>query len=471
MTSVHLILGIFSLLLGFGLLMVLSASSIASIRNGHSAFAAFESQAFFAAIGFGGFLFASRTSTRMLRSLAFPAVAISLALLAAVLVTRPINGARSWITLGPKSFGIVFQPSEVAKLALLLWMAQVLAARRYALGSLRALLFPVVPIFVLMVALIMLEPDLGTTVSLGLVFMAVLWFGGAPWWIFAGMAGLGGAAVTALALLAPYRFARVNAWLHPDTAPASDTFQVFQGWYSMGHGGIFGAGLGQSIGKWGRLPNADSDFIFAIVGEELGLVGAGMLVLLFCLLAYTGLRIARRNVDPFIKIVAASATVWLVGQAVINIGYVVGLLPVTGIPLPMISRGGTSLVITMTVFGLLANFARREPHAAAALLSDGPSRLARFLGLGRRMPKPPKVRKPRERRTPPPQQVRPQQVRSGRSLRQGVPAAGGREDQRRRGHGLPAADRDPGSGRPGGPALRSGRSAGSDPRSGRSPGR
>ncbi|MEP6560773.1 MAG: FtsW/RodA/SpoVE family cell cycle protein, partial [Nakamurella sp.] len=143
-----------------------------------------------------------------------------------------------------------------------------------------------------------------------------------------------------------------------------------------------GVGLGQSRAKWSYLPNADSDFIFAIVGEELGLIGAGVLLLLFGLLAYTGLRIARRNVDPFVKIVASGCTVWLVGQAGINIGYVVGLLPVTGIPLPMISSGGTSLLITMVVFGLLANFARRETQAAAALHAGGGSRLARFLGIG-----------------------------------------------------------------------------------------
>ena len=162
-----------------------------------------------------------------------------------------------------------------------------------------------------------------------------------------------------------------------------NAWQLMQGYYGMGHGGIFGAGLGQSMAKWSWLPNADSDFIFAIIGEELGLIGAGILVILFGLLAYTGMRIARRNVDPFIKIVAASATVWMVGQAAINIGYVVGLLPVTGIPLPMISAGGTSLVVCMLVFGLLANFARREPQAAAALAAQGPGRFARFLGVGR----------------------------------------------------------------------------------------
>ena len=394
MTSWHLITAIFFLLLGFGLLMVLSASSIASFKvNGGSSFATFESQAVFAAVGLVGFVAASRVSTRVLRTFSFPMVAISILMLTAVLaVGRRIGGAKSWVEVGP----LQFQPSEVAKLALLIWMGHVLAARRNTLRSLRALLIPVLPVFVIMVCLIMLEPDLGTTVSLGLVFIAVLWFAGAPWWMFASLTAGAGLLFAYLANSAGYRVARIAAWLHPSTASADATYQIRQSLYGLAHGHIFGAGLGQSVSKTGWLPNADSDFIFAIIGEELGLIGAGLLLVLFGMLAYTGLRIARRNTDPFIKIVASAATIWLVGQAAINIGYVIGLLPVTGIPLPMISRGGTSLVITMVVFGLLANFARREPQAAAALRSQGPGRMARFLGIGVTGPKPSKPRKPRK---------------------------------------------------------------------------
>jgi cell division protein FtsW len=422
MTSYHLITATFYLLLGFGLLMVLSASSIASFHaNGGSPFATFENQALFAVIGLIGFFFASKVSHRLLRTYSFPLVAISLLMLAVVLVSRPINGARSWLVLGP----IQFQPSEVAKLALLIWMGNVLAARRNTLRSLRSLLIPVLPIFVIMVGLIMLEPDLGTTVSLGLIFIAVLWFGGAPWWMFAtlttGAAGL----VVYLANSAGYRSVRVLAWLHPENAPPAATYQIRQSLYGLGSGHIFGVGLGQSVSKTGWLPNADSDFIFAIIGEELGLIGAGLLLVLFATLAYTGLRIARRNTDPFIKIVASAATIWLVGQAAINIGYVIGLLPVTGIPLPMISRGGTSLVITMVVFGLLANFARREPQAAAALRSQGPTRMARFLGLGVNVPKPPKARKPQK-----PRKVKPERAKVS-SRPTARPRAGGVESSAR----------------------------------------
>ncbi|WP_188943666.1 putative lipid II flippase FtsW [Nakamurella endophytica] len=395
MTSWHLILAVFALLLGFGLLMVLSASSIVSFKQGSgSAFATFESQAVYAVIGSVGFVFAARVSPRFIRGASFPAVLVSLFLLAAVLVIgKKINGARSWIGVGSATF----QPSELAKVALLVWMAHVLAARRHTLRSLRSLLFPVLPVFVLMVALIMMQPDLGTTVSLCIVFFAVLWFAGAPMWIFGLLAAGGIAGVVYLSTSAGYRAARILAFLHPfDPAYQAWTYQVQQGWFGMGHGGLFGVGLGQSMVKWSWLPNADSDFIFAVIGEELGLIGTGLVLLLFGLLAYTGLRIARRSVEPWNKIVAAAATVWLVGQAAINIGYVVGLLPVTGIPLPMISAGGTSLVVTMLVFGLLANLARREPQAAAALYAQGPGRIGRFLGIDVQRPGDPR---PPSRRT------------------------------------------------------------------------
>lgn len=380
MTSFHLILGVFAVLLAFGLTMVLASSSVAALRSktGNS-FSIFENQTVFAVIGLLGFVVAMRISVRKMRQWSFLAVSVSILLLAAVLVPglgAKYNGARSWIDFGSVSL----QPSEPAKLALLLWMAHVLASRRHALRSPRALLIPVLPIFLCMCVLLMMQPALGTTITLSIVFFATLFFGGAPWWMFAGVAAVTGAAGTYLATSAGYRSLRITGFLNPQAHPELN-YQLTQGLYAMGRGGWFGMGLGQSMAKFGWLPNASSDFIFAIIGEELGFIGAALILILFAVLAYTGLRIARRNVDPFIKITAAAGTVWLVGQAVVNIGYVVGLLPVTGITLPMISTGGTSLVITMMVFGLLANFALREPHAAAARLSKRPGRAAAFLGL------------------------------------------------------------------------------------------
>jgi cell division protein FtsW len=376
LTSWHLILAVFGLLLVFGLLMVLSASAITDIGRHRGPFSTFEVQAIVAAVGLVGFVVCMRLSPKTLRRWSFPAVLVSIGLLGIVLLIGPrIGGARSWIPIS----GFTFQPSEIAKLALLLWMAHVLAARRLMLRSLRALLIPVLPVFLLIAGLIIAQPDLGTTIALSLVFFAVLFYAGAPWWLFAGLSAVGAAGAVAFAISAGYRSARVMSWLHPTK---DNSYQLYQGLYGMGHGGVFGAGLGQSVAKWGSLPASNSDFIFAIIGEELGLVGTGLVLVLFGLLAYTGFRIARRNTDPFIKIVSAGATVWLVGQAAINIGYVTGLLPVTGITLPMISTGGTSLLVTMVVFGVLANFARREPAAAAALHAQGPGLLARFLGIG-----------------------------------------------------------------------------------------
>ncbi|HET8590689.1 MAG TPA: putative lipid II flippase FtsW [Nakamurella sp.] len=397
MASLHLILAIFGLMLGFGLLMVLSSSSATAFRRSDSAFAVFVNQSTFAVLGLVAFFFTMRMPLRLMRTASTTAVIVALAMLVAVLVPgigSNYNGASSWINIGS---GLQFQPSEVAKLALLLWSAHVLAARRSTLRRLRSLLIPVLPVFLLMVGLVMLQPDLGTTVTLAIVFLSVLYFAGAPLWLFGGVASMGLAAVVYLATSAGYRAARVTAFLHPDTADPQFTYQLFQGLYAMGSGGLFGVGIGQSKMKWGRLPNADSDFIFAVIGEELGLLGTLTVVVLFALLAYTGLRIARRNVDPFVKIVAAAGTVWLVGQAMINIGYVVGLLPVTGLPLPMFSAGGTSLVITMVVFGLLANFARREPQAATALRGLGPRGLSAFLGIGTRTAAPASGRVTRRR--------------------------------------------------------------------------
>lgn len=385
MTSFHLMVGVSVLLLGFGLLMVLSASSITSYRGDGSAFSKFTSQAIFAGLGIPIFIVMSRISPRTLRVWAHPMLIGAYGLLGLVLVIgKKTFGARSWIELG---HGLQFQPSELAKLALAIWLGHTLARRRHEVRTFR-LIFWLSLNFILLAGLIMAEPDQGTTMVLGIVFFAALWFGGAPGWLFGLLLAGGGAGALYMGTSAGYRNVRIQAWLHPDDpALAEATYQVKQALYGMGNGGLFGAGLGQSKVKWSWLPNADSDFIFAIVGEEMGLIaGSLVILLLFGLLAYTGMRIARRNVDPFIKIVAATCTVWLVGQAAINIAYVVGLLPVTGITLPMISYGGTSLVVTMAVLGLLTNFARQEPQAAAALYSEGPGRMAAFLGIGRRPP-------------------------------------------------------------------------------------
>ena len=377
--SWHLLMAVFVLLLGLGLAMVLSSSAVTAFRTRADAFAVFSNQAVYAAVGLLGFGVAMAVPVRWVRRSAFPAMLVSIALLAAVLVPgvgAQYNGARSWLVLGSLSV----QPSELAKLALLLWMGQVLAARGRLPRSPRMLLMPVLPVFALMVVLIMLQPDPGHH---GRADASCSWRccssparrgGCSPAWPRAGLAGF-----FYLAMSAEYRLARLLSFIDPEAPPGVPTSccRACTGWATAAGSGSGSASRGRS-GATCRTPTRTSS------SRSRRGTGADRrrhpVLLLFALLAYTGMRIARRNVDPFVKIVASAGTVWLVGQAAINIGYVVGLLPVTGIPLPMISSGGTSLLITMVVFGLLANFAVANPPRPPRC-SRGGGRLARFLGM------------------------------------------------------------------------------------------
>ncbi|NMI00230.1 putative lipid II flippase FtsW [Pseudonocardia acidicola] len=380
LTSLHLILGVFGLLTLFGLVMVLSASSVEAFAAGGSSYSVFARQLMFCGAGLVLFWIGLRTPPKVVRALA-PAFLIVCAVLLALVLIPGIGsvrgGSRGWFTVG--SFG--FQPGEPARVALAMWGAHVLAARRAVMHRWKHALSPVVPVAMVLATLIVLEPDLGMTVSLGIVLIALLFFAGAPMRLLAALSGGALAGALILGLTAGYRQSRITAFLSPDADPLGPAYQATQALYSLADGGLFGVGLGQGRAKWSYLPNAHNDFIFAIIGEELGFVGAFAVLALFATLAYTGLRIAARNTDPWLRILCATLTVWLVAQAAINIGYVVGLLPVTGLQLPLISSGGSSLVVTMFAFGILANAARHEPEAVAALRSDGQGRVARLLGL------------------------------------------------------------------------------------------
>ncbi|MPZ64680.1 MAG: putative lipid II flippase FtsW [Pseudonocardiaceae bacterium] len=427
LTSLHLVLATFGLLTLFGLVMVLSASSVQSFTQDGSSYAVFTSQLVSCLAGLLMFWVALRLPVRWLRATSFAFLLGCVALL--VLVLTPLGvesqGAQSWLRLGPASL----QPAEPAKLALAMWGAQVLVAKRALLGQWRHLLVPLVPVAVLIFALVMLQPDMGTTMILAIVLLALLWFAGAPAELFGAIVVAAVAGAVTMAAVAGYRSARIESFLNPTADPQGVAFQARQALYSLAEGGWWGVGLGQGSAKWDYLPNAHNDFIFAIVGEELGFLGCLVVLLLFATVAYTGMRIAARNTDPWIKLVAATITAWLVGQAAINIGYVVGLLPVTGLQLPMISSGGTSLALTMFSFGLLANFARHEPQAVTALRSDlaprgggpaGGGRLVRLLRLRPPEPYQPS-RRPAGVRRPPPPAARPRARRpSPASMRGGA---------------------------------------------------
>jgi cell division protein FtsW len=367
--SVQLMLLSAAGLLGFGVLMAVSTTiAAAHDANGTgSIWSQSIKEAEFIAIGLLVFWFAVRLPPRAFRILAYPILGLSLIALFAVLVPGigvGVSGARRWIDVGP----LELQPSELAKVGMLLWGADLLA-RKQQLGTLRRarhLFVPLVPGFVAVSALVMAEPDLGTTCCFVLIVLGLLWMIGMPLRYFAGVLAMVAVSITALAVAAPYRLARLTAFTDPFKHAKTTGYHTVEGLYALASGGLFGVGLGQGTSKYGWVPNANSDFVFAIIGEELGLIGCLAVLGLFALFAYTGMRIVRRSADPFVRLAAGATTIWLCGQAVINIGYVTGLLPVTGIPLPMISAGGTSLIITFFVLGMLVSFARHESAAVKA---------------------------------------------------------------------------------------------------------
>jgi cell division protein FtsW len=315
-------------------------------------------------------------------------------LLVAVLIPgigRSSHGATRWINLPG---GLQVQPSEPAKLALVLWGADLLARKDKLLGDWKHVLIPLVPGTLLLVGLVMLEPDLGTTTVLIVVLLALLWVSGASGRVFGALGLSFGAGAGVLALSAPYRMARLVSFRDPFAHAAGSGYQAVHGIYALASGGWWGVGLGASREKWAYLPNAYTDYIYAIIGEELGLLGTLVVLALFALLGYAGIRIASRSRDKFTQLAAAGITAWLLCQALVNIGYVIGLLPVTGIPLPLVSFGGSALVPTLIALGMLLSFARREPGAAAALARrDGPMRkLGRLLHLPQSGARPSKAR-------------------------------------------------------------------------------
>jgi cell division protein FtsW len=395
----HILLAIFGLLTVLGLGMVLSASSVEAYTSDSSVYSLFKKQLAFAGIGLLVFWVAARLPLRKIRYLSGWAVLFCLGMLVAVLVIgHESGGSRGWFRFGPVSF----QPVEAAKVALALWGAHVLVQKKSLLRQYRHLLVPLIPVALVMFALVMLQPDLGSTVSLGIVVVALLWFVGAPMRLFGTVALGAGAGLLVLAIGAQYRLTRVLSFLRPGDDPSGAAYQANQALYALADGGLFGRGLGQGPSKWRYLPNLHTDFIYALIGEELGFVGAALVLGLFVMLAVVGLRIAARNADPWIRLVAATLTVSLVAQAAINIGYVVGLLPVTGVTLPLISYGGTSIVITMLMFGILANCARHEPEAVSALRSQGPGTFGMLLRLPAPDPYEAPVRRKPPRPSPPP---------------------------------------------------------------------
>lgn len=356
--SAVLLAGLVAVLNVVGLVMVLSSSSVQSIRQFGSPWHYFERDLLWLAVGTAAFAAAWRIDHRRWRRLAPAALAVSAALLVAVLVPHvgvSVSGASRWLGVG--SFQL--QPSEFAKLALIFFAADLLD-RRADRPRWRERLVPVLAAVVVVVALVMKQPDMGTSMVMVVIALGMLFAAGAPLRALWGVLGAGAGAGLLLAVAAPYRWARMTSFLHPMRDATDTGYQAVQGLVSMGSGGLLGTGLGSSIASWGYLPNQHTDFIFAVIAEETGLVGSLVVVALFVGLAFLGVRIACRAADGFGGLLAAGITAWLVGQALINIGAVVGLLPVTGVPLPFVSYGGSSLVFSLFGAGVLANVARQR---------------------------------------------------------------------------------------------------------------
>ncbi len=348
-----------------GLVMILSASSVLSIRGHGSAWYFVAKQSLWATLGVVALLAASRVDHRRLRPLALPAMGVTVFLLLLVLVPgigTTVSGSTRWISVGPLNL----QPSELGKLALALFCADLLARREARLGDWRAGLLAVGLATLLLVALVMKQPDMGTSVCIVLVAAGCTFVSGVPTRHLltsaAALAALGGLA----GWLEPYRRARMLSFRHPFDQYDGDGYQLAQSLMGLGSGGVRGVGFGQSRVKWGFLPNAHTDFIFAVIGEEGGLAGTLFVVGLFVALAWLGVRAALRAPDRFGTLLAAGITTWLVGQGLVNICTVVGLAPVTGVPMPFVSFGGSALVISMVAAGVLVNIARSGEREDAA---------------------------------------------------------------------------------------------------------
>jgi cell division protein FtsW len=385
LTSYYLVLGITMLLLALGLVMVLSTSSAQAIAQGGSPYGGFQKQLLGVVIGLPLMWIAARSSPVVFRAAVYPMVAVSvLGLMLVLAVGHTVLGGERWIGI----MGFQVQPSEFAKLAFVLWGADLLARKEKAgqLNEWRHLLIPLLPGAAILSLLVMLGDDLGTTFILLVIFLALLWVIGSPVRLFAGMLGLMGFAMVVLVIVAPYRLQRITGFFNPQANVLTVGWQSHEGQTAVGSGGWFGVGLGAGKMKWGWVPESTTDFIFAVIGEELGLVGTLCVTFLYCGLAYAGLRIARRVPDTFMRLAAAAATTWIVVQALVNVCAVIGILPITGVPLPLVSAGLSSLLVTLVALGMLMSFAKREPGASQALAAAGPGPLLRvlsWLGLAR----------------------------------------------------------------------------------------
>lgn len=366
LTPYYLLLGATTLLLAIGLVMVLSASSVDSFKyhQGNSYYWATK-QLMWVLIALPCAWIATRLPLRVLRFAAWPMLLVAILLLALTQTSLgvEVNGNKNWLGFGP----IQIQPSEVAKFAMVLWCADVYARKDNLLDSWRHLIIPVVPVAVLITGLVLLGGDLGTALVMFAITLGMLWVIGVPLRLFVGAVSLVSVPALYLASSSSERLTRITSFTEPFKHFQGSGWQAGHGILGMASGGLFGKGIGASQQKWGGLPEAHTDFIFAVLGEELGLVGTLLVLVLFLTIAYAGIRVAVQAENLFVRYATAGIVIWLLAHMIINVGMVLALLPVIGIPLPLVSYGGSSLVPELVALGLIIGFARSEPDAAGEL--------------------------------------------------------------------------------------------------------
>ncbi|MFT3861693.1 putative lipid II flippase FtsW [Micropruina sp.] len=352
------------LLLSLGMMMVLSASSVlGSVRFG-DAYYFVKRQVFFLAVGGAAAFVLARCNVRALKILGWVLVVVALAL--QILTFTPLGwgeakGNRNWVQFGTSFFRI--QPSELAKLAIIVWGADLFARKQKLLEQPKHLLVPFVPVSLLLISLVVLQHDLGTGMIMGAIVVAMLWYVGASWRMLASIGAVVGAGVVLLVLTSINRMDRILGFFNADHDTMGVNLQPLRGVFALASGGWWGLGLGASRQKWGSLAEAHTDYVLAIVGEELGLIGTLVVLSLFLVLAYAGFRIALRSDIGFCRYLAAGVTVWLMIQALVNIMVVLKMIPVLGVTLPLLSYGGSGLMANLAAIGMLLACAKLEPEA------------------------------------------------------------------------------------------------------------
>lgn len=370
--DVSLLIAVTLVLVIYGIVMVLSSSSVEEFAAGNNVSDKFVKQAVFAAAGVPIMLIASRLPVRFWRAIAWPFLIAATCLQALVLTPLgyEVSGNRAWISLG----GFTMQPAELLKVALVVWLAYVLSRKEKLLGNWRHALIPIVPVLAITISISLVTKDLGSVMVIGVLVLGALFCGGFPLrhLIFGGVIAV--ALAVLFAVISPNRVARITAFMSGTCDYEDLCWQSTHGLYALAAGGFFGVGLGNSRAKWSWLPEADNDFIFAIVGEELGLVGALVMIALFVAFTVLMVRILSRTADTFRRTIIGGVLVWLIFQAFVNIAVVLGLLPVLGVPLPLVSSGGSALLTTLLAIGIVLSMANANSNELARAGNSPPPR-------------------------------------------------------------------------------------------------